>query len=69
MILGVLFWRSFPGGYRFIGLLYPFLTFFAIVLTGNHFILDAIAGGVLAGLSFGVVLAVRAAVQQRLSRV
>ncbi len=28
-----------------------------------------IAGGVLAGLSFGVVLAVRAAVQQRLSRV
>jgi hypothetical protein len=29
------------------------------VLTGNHFILDAIAGGVLAGLSFGVVLAVQ----------
>ncbi len=59
VILGVLFWRSFPGRYRFIGLVYPFLTFFAIVLTGNHFILDAIAGGVLAGLSFGVVLAVR----------
>ncbi len=59
VILGVLFWRSFPGGYRFIGLLYPVLTFFAIVLTGNHFILDAIAGGVLAGLSFGVVLAAR----------
>ncbi len=59
VILGVLFWRSFPGGFRFIGLLYPFLTFFAIVLTGNHFILDAVAGGVLAGLSFGLVLAVR----------
>ena len=59
VILGVLFWQSFRGLYRFIGLLYPFLTFFAIVLTGNHFILDAIAGGVLAGLSFGVVLALR----------
>lgn len=59
VILGVLFWRSFPGGFRFIGLAYPFLTFFAIVLTGNHFILDAIAGGALAGLSFGVVLAVQ----------
>ena len=69
VIAGVLFWRSFPGGYRFIGLAYPFLTFFAIVLTGNHFILDAIAGGVLAGLSFGVVLLLRAAVQPRLSRV
>ena len=69
VILGVLFWRSFRGGYRFIGLLYPVLTFFAIVLTGNHFILDAIAGGVLAGLSFGVALAVRAAVQPRLSGV
>ncbi len=69
VIVGVLFWRSFPGGYRFIGLAYPFLTFFAIVLTGNHFILDAIAGGVLAGLSFGVVLLLRAAVQPRLPRV
>lgn len=56
VILGVLFWRSFPGWYRFIGVAYPFLTFFAIVLTGNHFILDAIAGGILAVFSFGVVI-------------
>lgn len=60
VILGVLFWRSFPGRYRFIGLAYPFLTFFAIVLTGNHFILDAIAGGLLAVSSFGVVLVAKA---------
>ena len=59
VILGVLFWRSFPGWYRFIGVAYPFLTFFAIVLTGNHFILDAIAGGALAVFSFGVVSAVQ----------
>ncbi|MCI0902941.1 MAG: phosphatase PAP2 family protein [Chloroflexi bacterium] len=60
VILGVLFWRSFRGRRRFFGLLYPVLTFFAIVLTGNHFILDAVAGGVLAGLAFGVVWLLRA---------
>ena len=62
VILGVLFWRSFPGFYRMIGLLYPVLTFFAITLTGNHFMIDAIAGGIYAGLSFGVVLLLRSAV-------
>ena len=56
VILGVLFWRSFPSPYRMIGLLYPLLTFLAITLTGNHFILDAVAGGALAILSFAVVL-------------
>lgn len=56
VILGVLFWRSFPSPYRMIGLLYPLLTFLAITLTGNHFILDAAAGGALAILSFAVVL-------------
>ncbi len=55
VILGVLLWRTLPGGLRAAGVLYPVLTFFAIVLTGNHFILDAIVGGVLAGLCFGAV--------------
>ena len=59
VILGVLFWRSFPGWYRAAGLLYPVLTFFAITLTGNHFILDAVAGGTLAALAFGVVWLLR----------
>ena len=59
VILGVLFWLSFPGWLKVVGLLYPVLTFFAITLTGNHFILDAMAGGLLAGLSFGVVLPLR----------
>jgi hypothetical protein len=36
------------------------LTFFAITLTGNHFILDAMAGGLLAVMSFGLVLLLRA---------
>lgn len=55
-ILGVLFWRSLSGWWRLLGLAYPAVTFLAIVLTGNHFILDAMAGGALAALSFAVVL-------------
>ena len=59
VILGVLFWRSLRGWRRALALLYPVLTFFAIVLTGNHFILDAVAGGALAALAFGVVWLLR----------
>ncbi|MEE8465270.1 MAG: phosphatase PAP2 family protein [Dehalococcoidia bacterium] len=59
VILGVLFWNSLSGWRRGLGLLYPVLTFFAIVLTGNHFILDAVAGAALAALSFGVVWVLR----------
>ena len=59
VILGVLFWNTLRGWSRLLGLLYPVLTFFAIVVTGNHFILDALAGGMLAALSFGVVWLIR----------
>ena len=59
VILGVLFWRTLPGWTRLVGMLYPVLTFFAIVITGNHFIVDAVAGGALAVISFGVVAALQ----------
>ena len=59
VIMAVLFWRSLSSWRRVLGLLYPALTFFAIVLTGNHFILDAIAGGALAATAFGVVWLLR----------
>ena len=59
IILGVYWLLNLPGGFKVFGLVYPALTFFAITITGNHFILDAIAGGVLAGLSFGAVEAYR----------
>ena len=62
VILGVYWCRSLPGGFKVFGLVYPLLTFFAITVTGNHFVLDAIVGGVLAGLCFGVVEGYRAAV-------
>ena len=59
VILGVLFWRSFSGVFRILGLVYPVLTFFSITLTGNHFILDVLAGGTMVVLSFGVVWVVK----------
>ena len=61
VILGVYWWRSLPGGFKAVGLIYPALTFSAITITGNHFILDAIVGGALAALCFGAVEGYRAA--------
>ncbi len=55
IILGVLLFRTLKGWLRAVGILYPVVTFFAITVTGNHFILDAIAGGGLAAISFGLV--------------
>ena len=55
VILGVVFVRILKGWFKPLGLLYPATTFFAITITGNHFILDAIAGGLLAGLAFAVI--------------
>ena len=55
VILGVLFLRSLPGRAKYLGTLYPGVTFLAITITGNHFILDAVAGGLLAGVAFAIV--------------
>lgn len=54
-VLGVLLVRRLPAGLKFLGMAYPVLTFFAITITGNHFIVDAIAGGALAVISLGLV--------------
>ena len=55
VILGVLFLRNLPVWAKASGVLYPVVTFFSITITGNHFVLDAVAGGLLAGSSFAVV--------------
>ena len=55
VILGVVVVRSFKGRVRFLGMLYPVLTFFAITITANHFIVDAMAGGLLSAIAFAVM--------------
>ncbi len=54
-VLGVLLVRRMRGVLKSLGVVYPALTFFAIIITGNHFIVDAIAGGALAVVSLGLV--------------
>ena len=39
---------------RSLGVLYPVLVVLTIVVTGNHFILDAVAGMLVLGLGFAV---------------
>ena len=48
-ILGVLFCGRPGGCFKALEIIYPALTFFAIAITGNHFILVAVAGNALAG--------------------
>ncbi len=55
VIMGVMFWGRLKGAWKALGIAYPVLTFLSIIVTGNHFVLDAIAGGVLAAFSFGLV--------------
>ena len=55
VILGVYWFRHLPAPFKAAGVVYPLLTFMAITITGNHFILDAIVGGLLAGVCFGIV--------------
>ena len=55
VILGVLFLRTFKGWFKILGVVYPIMTFFAITITGNHFILDAVAGGALAAAAFAIM--------------
>src|SRR5690606_29091007 len=43
---------------RAAGVLWPVAMFFSVVMTGNHFILDAVAGGSVRCASFGVAAAI-----------
>ena len=45
VLFGIMFYRSGKLPLRVWGMLYPTLTFFAITMTGNHYAIDAIAGG------------------------
>ena len=56
ILFGILFWNTRGPIWvtlclKLWGISYPILTFFAITLTGNHYIMDAIGGAIVALLS------------------
>lgn len=59
MLFGIMFYRTGKLPLRGWGMLYPTLTFFAITMTGNHYVIDAIAGGLLMLSSFLLYEALR----------
>ena len=58
-IFAWLFVREIKGWSRYLGLIYPLLTLAAIVITGNHYFLDAVVGAALIGVACGLVEARR----------
>ena len=52
VLFGVIFYRTRIKWLMVLGVLYPTLTFFSIVITGNHYIMDAVGGIGLIGIAF-----------------
>jgi len=55
IMLGVLFLRTPSMWIKVLGVLYPALTLVAITVTANHYLMDAIGGGLLIGASFAAM--------------
>lgn len=52
VMFGIMFLRTKIRWLQVFGVIYPTVTFFAIVITGNHYIMDAVGGGLLILASF-----------------
>ena len=52
-ILAWLVVKEARGWYKYLGAGYPLLTLAAIIVTGNHYLLDAVVGVMLIGVAFG----------------
>ena len=52
VMFGIIFFRSNNIWLKVFGVFYPVLTLFAITITGNHYIMDAVGGGLLIIASF-----------------
>ena len=52
VMFGIMFLRANNKWIKVLGVIYPALTLFAITITGNHYIMDAIGGGLLVLASF-----------------
>ncbi len=54
-VLGVMFFRLGPTWLKVLGVAYPTMTLLAITITGNHYIVDAVVGAVIAAVSIVAV--------------
>ncbi len=52
VMFGIIFFRSNNKWLKVFGVFYPAFTLFAITITGNHYIMDAVGGGLLILASF-----------------
>ena len=52
VLFGILFLRSRPLWLKPFGIIYPAMTFFAITVTGNHYVIDAVGGMAVTAASF-----------------
>ena len=69
ILFGILFWNTRGPWWavpwlKLWGVSYPILTFFAITLTGNHYIVDAIGGAIVALLSLLIYWGIKLWVQR-----
>lgn len=54
LLFSVMLLRTGNRVFRFVGALYPVAAFGSIVITANHYFLDALAGGVIIGCAFAI---------------
>jgi len=66
VLFGTIFFRSGYRALRIFAFIYPSMMLFTIVVTGNHYFLDAVAGGVVIALSFGTVGVIGAISQRKM---
>ena len=59
LIFGYMFFTAGPRWLKVVGLMYPAVTLLAITITGNHYILDALGGGVVMGSSMAIISFIR----------
>jgi hypothetical protein len=55
VLFATIFFRSGNRKLRVLAFIYPSMMLFTIVVTGNHYFIDAIAGGIVIIISFGIV--------------
>ena len=67
LLFSVMLLRSGSRALRLFGVLYPAVAFGAIVVTANHYFLDAVVGGVIVGCAFAIYHLAQRPLKEQLS--